>query len=131
MLISTGICDLSYRADRRHRHTLGRRDCLPASLVFLPTLGKINELNLLGIQTLRREFPNPRIGYSGNEVGVLTTVMASILAAVSVEHHIAFDRCTMWGSDQAALLEPSGAHPATAGHSRLGEGARRWHDQDI
>ncbi len=47
------------------------------------------------------------VGYSGHESGVLPSVEAVRLGASIVERHITLDR-TMWGSDQAASLEPSG-----------------------
>lgn len=65
------------------------------------------ELNLRMINTLAREFPNVPIGYSGHEVGLQTTVAAVALGATVVERHITLDRA-MWGSDQAASVEPSG-----------------------
>lgn len=64
------------------------------------------ELNLRMITTLREEFPCP-IGYSGHEVGLPTTVAAVALGACLVERHITLDRA-MWGSDQAASVEPHG-----------------------
>ncbi|QDP96942.1 N-acetylneuraminate synthase [Microlunatus elymi] len=68
---------------------------------------KNRELNLRMIDTLRREFPNVPIGYSGHETGLQTTVAAVALGAVMVERHITLDRA-MWGSDQAASVEPQG-----------------------
>jgi N-acetylneuraminate synthase len=47
------------------------------------------------------------IGYSGHERGLQISLAAVALGAVMVERHITLDR-TMWGSDQAASLEPSG-----------------------
>ena len=64
------------------------------------------ELNLKMIQTLRDKYPCP-IGYSGHEVGLPTTVAAVTLGASVVERHITLDRA-MWGSDQAASVEPGG-----------------------
>jgi N-acetylneuraminate synthase len=64
------------------------------------------ELNLRMIQTLRESYPCP-IGYSGHEVGLPTTVAAVVLGASLVERHITLDRA-MWGSDQAASIEPGG-----------------------
>ena len=64
------------------------------------------ELNLRMIHTLRKEFDCP-IGYSGHEVGLQTTVAAVTLGACFVERHITVDR-SMWGSDQAASVEPAG-----------------------
>ena len=47
------------------------------------------------------------VGYSGHEASVSPSVMAVVLGAVAVERHITLDR-TMYGSDQAASLEPHG-----------------------
>ncbi|MBO9367911.1 MAG: N-acetylneuraminate synthase family protein [Chloroflexi bacterium] len=65
------------------------------------------ELNLRMIQTLRNEFPEVPIGYSGHEVGLVTSVVAVALGACLVERHLTLDRA-MWGSDQAASVEPGG-----------------------
>ncbi len=64
------------------------------------------ELNLKMIQTLREMYSCP-IGYSGHEVGLPTTVAAVTLGASLIERHITLDRA-MWGSDQAASIEPGG-----------------------
>jgi N-acetylneuraminate synthase len=64
------------------------------------------ELNLRMIRTLRERFPCP-VGYSGHEVGLTPTVVAVSLGACMVERHITLDRA-MWGSDQAASVEPGG-----------------------
>jgi N-acetylneuraminate synthase len=64
------------------------------------------ELNLRVIRTLRERFSCP-IGYSGHEVGLPTTLAAVALGACFVERHITLDRA-MWGSDQAASVEPQG-----------------------
>ena len=63
------------------------------------------ELNLRVIETLKRQFPVP-IGYSGHESSFLPTVAAVMMGANVVERHITLDRA-MWGSDQAASLEPA------------------------
>ncbi len=65
-----------------------------------------SELNLNMIQTLRQEFPCP-VGYSGHEVGLITSVVAVALGACLLERHVTLDRA-MWGSDQAASVEPQG-----------------------
>jgi N-acetylneuraminate synthase len=65
------------------------------------------ELNLKMIETLRKEFPNNPIGYSGHEVGLVPSALAVALGASSVERHLTLDRA-MWGSDQAASVEPGG-----------------------
>ena len=68
---------------------------------------KPTELNLRMIHTLQAEFPNVPIGYSGHETGLQTTLAAVALGAVFVERHITLDRA-LWGSDQAASVEPPG-----------------------
>lgn len=65
-----------------------------------------SEVNLNVIKTLDSMFESP-IGYSGHERGIMPSVLAVAYGAVSVERHITLDR-TMFGSDQAASLEPSG-----------------------
>jgi sialic acid synthase SpsE len=56
------------------------------------------------INTLAREFNVP-IGYSGHELDLASTLAAVSVGACLIERHITLDR-TMWGSDQAASLEP-------------------------
>ena len=65
------------------------------------------ELNLKMIETLRAEFPDLPIGYSGHEVGLVPSAVAVALGACMVERHLTLDRA-MWGSDQAASVEPAG-----------------------
>jgi len=68
---------------------------------------KPDEANLRCIQTLRKEF-DCDVGYSGHEVGsYLICVAAVLFGAISIERHITLDR-SMYGSDQAASLEPLG-----------------------
>lgn len=65
------------------------------------------ELNLKMVDTLRREFPNIPVGYSGHEVGLVPSAVAVAFGACMVERHLTLDRA-MWGSDQAASVEPGG-----------------------
>ncbi len=65
------------------------------------------ELNLKMVETLRSEFPNIPIGYSGHEVGLVPSAVAVAFGACMVERHLTLDRA-MWGSDQAASVEPGG-----------------------
>jgi N-acetylneuraminate synthase len=64
------------------------------------------ELNLRAIPALRERYNVP-IGYSGHETGIASSVAAATLGACIVERHVTLDR-SMWGSDQAASLEPNG-----------------------
>ena len=65
-----------------------------------------HELNLRMIETLRKTFTCP-IGYSGHEVGLVTSAVAVGLGACMVERHITLDRA-LWGTDQSASVEPGG-----------------------
>lgn len=67
---------------------------------------KVEELNLLMINTLKEKFKVP-IGYSGHEIGLQTSYAAVALGACFIERHITLDRA-LWGSDQAASIEPQG-----------------------
>jgi N-acetylneuraminate synthase len=67
---------------------------------------KLEELNLRTIHTLRERYGVP-VGYSGHEVGLAPSVAAATFGACMVERHITLDRA-MWGSDQAASVEPQG-----------------------
>ena len=66
-----------------------------------------HEANLRVIQTLKKKF-KCNVGYSGHEISSYSICMAAVLlGARSIERHITLDR-SMYGSDQAASLEPSG-----------------------
>jgi N-acetylneuraminate synthase len=91
------------------------------------------ELNLTMIETLRQAFPCP-IGYSGHEVGLITSVVAVALGACMVERHITLDRA-MWGSDQAASVEPQGFERLVkyvrVTEQSLGDGVKRVYDSEL
>ncbi|GAA3510985.1 N-acetylneuraminate synthase family protein [Aeromicrobium panaciterrae] len=85
------------------------------------------EANLLMIPVLAARYRVP-IGYSGHERGLQISVAAVALGAVAVERHITLDR-TMWGSDQAASLEPHGfmslVRDVRVIEKALGDGVKR------
>jgi N-acetylneuraminate synthase len=91
------------------------------------------ELNLRMIGTLRDQFDCP-IGYSGHEVGLPTTVAAVALGASLIERHITLDRA-MWGSDQAASVEPQGlerlAKYVRTVEAAMGDGVKQVYDSEI
>jgi N-acetylneuraminate synthase len=94
---------------------------------------KPEELNLRMIESLRQEFGCP-IGYSGHEVGLQTTVAAVALGANFVERHITIDRA-MWGSDQAASVEPGGilrlVRDIRIVEAAVGDGVKHLYDSEL
>ncbi len=92
------------------------------------------ELNLKMIETLRTEFPNNPIGYSGHEVGLVPSAVAVALGASSIERHITLDRA-MWGSDQAASVEPSGFERLVkyirVTEASLGDGIKKVYESEM
>ena len=91
------------------------------------------ELNLRMIQTLQEHFSTP-VGYSGHEVGLQTTLAAVTLGASFIERHITLDRA-MWGSDQAASVEPGGVMRLVRDirviEKALGDGVKRVYDSEL
>ncbi len=92
------------------------------------------ELNLRMIETLRREFPNNPIGYSGHEVGLIPSAIAVAFGACMVERHLTLDRA-MWGSDQAASVEPGGFERLVkyirVTEASLGDGMKKVYDSEM
>ncbi|TMR23568.1 sialic acid synthase [Nonomuraea turkmeniaca] len=86
-----------------------------------------DEANLRTITTLKERYGVP-VGYSGHERGLQISLAAVTLGAVCVERHITLDR-TMWGSDHAASLEPSGLEHLVRDiriiEQALGDGVKR------
>jgi N-acetylneuraminate synthase len=95
---------------------------------------KDEEANLNCITTLQKEFKCD-VGYSGHETGgYLICISAVILGATSIERHITLDR-SMYGSDQAASLEPVGLKRVVNDIRRietiLGDGEKRVWPSEI
>ncbi|MHB8132831.1 MAG: N-acetylneuraminate synthase family protein [Anaerolineaceae bacterium] len=90
------------------------------------------ELNLRMVQTLKQEFDCP-IGYSGHEVGLVPSAVAVALGACLVERHITLDRA-MWGSDQAASVEPQGMEKLVkyirVTEKSLGDGVKKVYESE-
>jgi N-acetylneuraminate synthase len=94
----------------------------------------LEEANLRVINTLQKKF-HCNIGYSGHEVGAYDVcIPAVVLGATSIERHVTLDR-TMYGSDQAASLEPDGlrrmVNDVRQVEKILGDGKKRVHKSEI
>jgi N-acetylneuraminate synthase len=81
---------------------------------------------------LRERFNVP-VGYSGHETGIPSSVAAAVLGACVIERHITTDRA-MWGSDQAASLEPNGigrlVRDIRLVEQSMGDGVKRVYERE-
>jgi N-acetylneuraminate synthase len=103
--ISTGMC--TFADIDKAVEIFNESGC---SIIIMHTVSTYpaaeDSLNLSLINTLRNRYNLP-VGYSGHEASVSPSIMAAMMGAVAIERHITLDRA-MYGSDQAASLEPSG-----------------------
>lgn len=94
---------------------------------------KTEELNLACIAQLKKRYDLP-VGYSGHEVGLQTSLAAASLGACMIERHITLDRA-MWGSDQAASVEPNGIARLVRDihivEKAMGDGVKRILDSEV
>ncbi len=85
------------------------------------------------IATLRERYGVP-VGYSGHEVGLSHDARGARLGACMIERHITLDRA-MWGSDQAASVEPLGfqriVRDVRAVEAALGDGKKVVYESEI
>lgn len=94
----------------------------------------LEQANLKVIETLRKKF-KCNVGYSGHEVtSYIVSVTAVLLGATSLERHITLDR-SMYGSDQAASLEPHGLYRVVRDvrliDKILGDGKKKIWDTEL
>ena len=91
------------------------------------------DANLNCIKTLKERYKCD-VGYSGHETGLAVSYAAAALGITSLERHITLDR-SMYGSDQAASLEPAGLN-ALVGAVRkieksMGDGKVSVHPKEV
>ena len=91
------------------------------------------DANLNCIKTLRDRYQCD-VGYSGHEVGLAVSYAAAALGITSLERHITLDRA-MWGSDQAASIEPGGFRRLVkyirVTEASLGDGVKRVYESEM
>ena len=103
--ISTGMStieQIDYAID------IFRKAGCPFELMYCKSTYPMNDedANLNCIKTLKKRY-KCNVGYSGHEVGLAVSYAAEALGITSLERHITLSRA-MYGSDQAASVEPSG-----------------------
>jgi N-acetylneuraminate synthase len=130
LIVSTGMSSLE-QIDHAIE-VLGTDD-----LILLHTTStypaRTDELNLRAIETLAARYEVP-VGYSGHEVGLAPSLAAAVLGACMVERHITLDRA-MWGSDQAASVEPQGmtrlVRDIRTVETAMPDGVKRVYDSEL
>ncbi len=130
VIMSTGMSTM--QEIEKAVETLGTHNLLIAhSTSAYPCEPK--ELNLKMIPVLQEKFGVP-VGYSGHETGLQTTVAATVLGACFVERHVTLDR-SMWGSDQAASVEPQGMQKLVRDirivEQALGDGIKKVYESEL
>ncbi len=93
---------------------------------------KAEEINLRCMDALRERYDVP-VGYSGHEPGLQISIAAAAVGACCIERHITLDR-TMWGSDQAASVEPHGfsrlVRDIRVIETAMGDGCKKVYDSE-
>ncbi len=102
-------------------------------IVLLPTEASFIRFFLASLHANLIAVPCP-IGYSGHEVGLIPSAVAVAFGACLVERHITLDRA-MWGSDQAASVEPGGFERLVkyirVTEQSLGDGVKKVYESEI
>lgn len=130
IILSTGMSTLD-----EIRHAIAQLD--REHLVLTHTTSTYpcsnDEINLKMIKSLADEFDVP-VGYSGHERGLQITLAAAALGACIIERHITLDH-TMWGSDQAASVEPIGlkhlVRDVRVIEQAQGDGVKKVYDSEL
>tara|TARA_S200000501_G_scaffold311401_1_gene301936 strand:- start:19309 stop:20142 length:834 start_codon:yes stop_codon:yes gene_type:complete len=90
-------------------------------------------IDLNCIKTFKEKF-KCKVGYSGHENGLAISLAAVGMGISSLERHITIDR-TIYGSDQAASLEPNGFRNLVNSCNKiletLGDGQKKLLDEEL
>jgi N-acetylneuraminate synthase len=130
VILSTGMSSLE-QVDHAVE-ILGKRDLivLHACSAYPSAYG---DLNLRAMASLKARLGVP-VGYSGHETGLSSTIAAVALGASVVERHVTLDRA-MWGTDQAASLEPNGitrlVRDIRLVESAMGDGVKKVQPSEV
>ena len=140
LLLSTGMSTSEQIVDAmEHIKSVGGLiGCVMHCTSTYPTLPE--EMNISGMAHLkslmRQSFPNdtPRLGFSNHYSGLVWAPVAVALGAEVIEFHITLDR-TMYGSDQAASIEPDGVRRIVehveVTERMMGDGTKRVYDSEL
>lgn len=132
VIMSTGMCDYDIIEDSIR--CVGKENvaCIMHCTSTYPT--KTDEMNLRCIQDFRNIYDFTDIGFSNHHPGLIFMPVAVALGASWIEFHLTLDRA-MWGTDQAASIEPEGVAKLVKWirniEAALGDGEKRIFDSEI
>lgn len=130
--ISTGM---STHKDIEKAVNIFRRAKCPFELMHTVSTYPMKDenANLKCIPMLRETY-QCNVGYSGHEVGLAVSYAAAALGISSLERHITINRA-MYGSDQAASVEPAGFRQLVGAVRKIemamGDGVKRIHELEV
>ncbi|HNQ50916.1 MAG TPA: N-acetylneuraminate synthase family protein [Candidatus Omnitrophota bacterium] len=130
--ISTGMSELKH-IDRAVE--IFRQAKCPFELMHCKSTYPMDDedANLKCITTLRERYKCD-VGYSGHEVGLSVSYAAAAFGISSLERHITLDRA-MYGSDQAASIEPMGLYMLVGAvrkiEKAIGDGKISIHEKEV
>jgi N-acetylneuraminate synthase len=106
--IDAAVAFLSPDEGYRQKNAIGYRFCgLTLLHCHSSYPSPLDEINLACINSFKERYGLP-VGYSSHTVSPWPCLMAAVYGAEVIEFHLTLDR-TMFGSDQAASLEPAAA----------------------
>jgi N-acetylneuraminate synthase len=130
--ISTGM---SGESDIAKAVSIFKEGGCPFELMHTVSTYPMNDedANLNCIPMLREKFQCD-VGYSGHESGLAVSYAAAAMGISSLERHITLDRA-MYGSDQAASVEPAGFHMLVGAVRKIelamGDGKKRILESEV
>lgn len=133
IILSTGGCEMddirrAYEAISPINSNLSILQCTSC----YPS--KFSELDLNVITTLKKEFPDIVVGFSGHDSGIAMAVAAYVLGAKIIEKHFTLNRANK-GTDHAFSLEPIGLKKMCRDLSRcfeaMGDGTKKVYEAEI
>lgn len=133
MIVSTGCAtmeEIRFAYDTILKYN--KKLCLLHCVASYPA--EYKDLDLRFITTLKKEFPEAIIGYSGHDNGILAPSIAYMLGAIIIEKHFTLNRS--WkGTDQKFSLEPIGLKKMVRDLGRidiaLGDGIKQLQESEI
>ncbi len=130
--LSTGMCDI--KDIDKAVEIFTQYDCPFTLMHCVSTYPMIDsDANLNAIKTLRERYKCD-VGYSGHEVGLAVSYGAAALGISVLERHITLNRA-MYGSDQAASVEPAGFRTLVGAVKKIeeamGDGSIGYNEKEV